>query len=453
MKFEKYLSSVDRCSEKIIHLSDYIWDHPEVGFREFESSAALQTALREEGFKITSGLAGIPTAFKAEYGYEGPAIGILAEFDALQNLNYQAGVAEPIFREDTNFGHGCGHNLFAAGSYAAALAIKSYIDEQKQGSVTLFGCPGEENKGGKVYMARAKVFNEMDAIVSWHPEQIHMVRTRPSLANVEVDYHFSGIASHAGGSPERGRSALDACELMSVGCNYLREHMPTTCRIHYAYINAGGEAPNIVQSHATVRYLIRANDNDEVLELWDRVNAVAKGAAMMTGTEVTWDMFSAYSNLITNSVMQRVGTEALKDIPIPVPNEEDLELGKKLQKTFSLTKEDKDKPIFADRVLDPAPPKAHGGSTDTADVSWNCPTLQFHIATKAVGTPGHSWQNVAQGKTHYAHEAVLFAGKVLASTAIRLMTDPETLHAVREEFSEKTKGGYHCPLPDEVQPK
>ncbi len=453
MKFEKYLSSVDRCSEKIIHLSDYIWDHPEVGFREFESSAALQTALKEEGFKITSGLAGIPTAFKAEYGYEGPAIGILAEFDALQNLNYQAGVAEPIFREDTNFGHGCGHNLFAAGSYAAALAIKSYIDEQKQGSVTLFGCPGEENKGGKVYMARAKVFNEMDAIVSWHPEQIHMVRTRPSLANVEVDYHFSGAASHAGGSPERGRSALDACELMSVGCNYLREHMPTTCRIHYAYINAGGEAPNIVQSHATVRYLIRANDNDEVLELWDRVNAVAKGAAMMTGTEVTWDMFSAYSNLITNSVMQRVGTEALKDIPIPVPNEEDLELGKKLQKTFSLTKEDKDKPIFADRVLDPAPPKAHGGSTDTADVSWNCPTLQFHIATKAVGTPGHSWQNVAQGKTHYAHEAVLFAGKVLASTAIRLMTDPETLHAVREEFSEKTKGGYHCPLPDEVQPK
>ena len=453
MKFEKYLSSVDRCSEKIIHLSDYIWDHPEVGFREFESSAALQTALKEEGFKITSGLAGIPTAFKAEYGYEGPAIGILAEFDALQNLNYQAGVAEPIFREDTNFGHGCGHNLFAAGSYAAALAIKSYIDEQKQGSVTLFGCPGEENKGGKVYMARAKVFNEMGAIVSWHPEQIHMVRTRPSLANVEVDYHFSGVASHAGGSPERGRSALDACELMSVGCNYLREHMPTTCRIHYAYINAGGEAPNIVQSHATVRYLIRANDNDEVLELWDRVNAVAKGAAMMTGTEVTWDMFSAYSNLITNSIMQRVGTEALKDIPIPVPNEEDLELGKKLQKTFSLTKEDKDKPIFADRVLDPAPPKAHGGSTDTADVSWNCPTLQFHIATKAVGTPGHSWQNVAQGKTHYAHEAVLFAGKVLASTAIRLMTDPETLHAVREEFLEKTKGGYHCPLPDEVQPK
>lgn len=453
MKFEKYLSSVDRCSEKIIHLSDYIWDHPEVGFREFESSAALQTALKEEGFKITSGLAGIPTAFKAEYGYEGPAIGILAEFDALQNLNYQAGVAEPIFREDTTFGHGCGHNLFAAGSYAAALAIKSYIDEHKQGSVTLFGCPGEENKGGKVYMARAKVFNEMDAIVSWHPEQIHMVRTRPSLANVEVDYHFSGIASHAGGSPERGRSALDACELMSVGCNYLREHMPTTCRIHYAYINAGGEAPNIVQSHATVRYLIRANDNDEVSELWDRVNAVAKGAAMMTGTEVTWNLFSAYSNLITNSVMQRVGTEALKDIPIPVPNEEDLELGKKLQETFSLTKEDKNKPLFADCVLDPAPPKAHGGSTDTADVSWNCPTLQFHIATKVVGTPGHSWQNVAQGKSHYAHEAVLFAGKVLASTAIRLMTDSKTLHAAREEFLKKTKGGYHCPLPDEVQPK
>ena len=453
MKFETYLKKIDENREKILAVSDFIWDTPELAFGEYRSSQKLQDALQEAGFRITTGLAGIPTAFKAEFGSGKPAIGILAEFDALPNLNYQAGVAEPLLRNDTQNGHGCGHHLFAGGSLAAAIALKSYVQETGNGSITLFGCPGEENGGGKVFMARAKVFDGMDAIVSWHPEKIHMVRTRPSLANVEVDYTFKGVAAHAGGSPERGRSALDAAELMSVGCNYLREHMPTTCRVHYAYLNAGGEAPNIVQASATVRYLIRANDNDEVLWLWERVNKVAKGAAMMTETEVSWQVASAYSNLITNSVMQQTGYEAMKEIPVPVPNEEDIAFGKALQGTFALSKEDAQKPLFADRVLEPAPPVAHGGSTDTADVSWNCPTLQFHIATWVTGTPGHSWQTAAQGKTHFAHEALLYAGKVLTSTAIRLMEDPEKLRKAREEFLEKTAGGYVCPLPEDLEPK
>ncbi len=336
---------------------------------------------------------------------------------------------------------------------AAAIALKKFVQETGKGSITLFGCPGEENGGGKVYMARAGIFNDMDAIVSWHPEKMHMVRTRPSLANVEVDYTFKGIASHAGGSPERGRSALDAVELMSVGCNYLREHMPTTCRIHYAYLNAGGEAPNIVQANASVRYLIRANDNEEVRTLWERVNKVAKGAAMMTETEVSWKVMAACSNLIINSVMQQTGYEAMQDIPVPVPSEEDITFGKALQATIALSKEDAAKPLYAERVLEPAPPKAHGGSTDTEDVSWNSPTLQFHIATWVTGTPGHSWQAAAQGKSHFAHEALLYAGKVVASTAMRLMEDPERLEKARAEFLEKTAGGYVCPLPGDLMPK
>ncbi|MCQ2420053.1 MAG: amidohydrolase [Clostridia bacterium] len=453
MLYEKYLNAINEKREKILGVADAIWDTPELAFGEYRSSETLQKALEEEGFTITRGIAEIPTAFRAEFGSGRPAIGILAEFDALPNLNYQAGVAEPIFRTDAQNGHGCGHNLFAGGSLAAAIALKKFVQEQGRGSITLFGCPGEENGGGKVYMARARTFNDMDAIVSWHPEKMHMVRTRPSLANVEVDYTFKGIASHAGGSPERGRSALDAVELMSVGCNYLREHIPTTCRIHYAYLNAGGEAPNIVQANACVRYLIRANDNEEVRTIWERVNKVAKGAAMMTETEVSWKVMAAYSNLVTNSVMQRTGYEAMQDIPVPVPTEEDIAFGKALQATIALSKEDAAKPLYADRVLEPAPPKAHGGSTDTADVSWNCPTLQFHIATWVTGTPGHSWQAAAQGKSHFAHEALLYAGKVLASTAMRLMEDPERLEKARAEFAEKTAGGYVCPLPEDLMPK
>lgn len=453
MQFEQYLKKIDEFAAEITGVSDAIWDTPELGFGEYKSSATLSDALERHGFRITKGLAGIPTAFKAEFGSGKPAIGLLAEFDALPNLNYEANVAEPVFRTDMQNGHGCGHNLFAGGSLGAALALKAFVEQQGKGSVTLFGCPGEENWGGKVYLSRDHVFDGMDAIVSWHPEKMHMVRTRPSLANVEVDYTFKGIAAHAGGAPERGRSALDACELMSVGCNYLREHMPTTCRIHYAYLNAGGEAPNIVQANATVRYLIRANDSEEVRELWERVNKVAKGAAMMTETEVSWKVVSAYSNLITNSVLQQTGYEAMQDIPVPVPDEEDLAFGKALQATFPLSKEDAKKPLFAERVLEPAPPKAHGGSTDTADVSWNCPTLQFHIATWVTGTPGHSWQAVAQGKSHFAHEALLYAGRVLASTAIRLMTDPEILARARAEFLEKTGDGYACPLPEDLMPK
>ena len=453
MQYAEFLNEIDRCAQEIIGVSDAMWDTPELGFGEYASSAMLSDALERHGFRITKGLADIPTAFKAEFGFGRPAIGLLAEFDALPNLNYCFGVTEPILRTDAKNGHGCGHNLFAGGSLGAALALKAYVERQGKGSVTLFGCPGEENRGGKVYLSRAHVFDGMDAIVSWHPEKMHMVRTRPSLANVEVDYTFHGIASHAGGSPERGRSALDAVELMSVGCNYLREHMPTTCRIHYAYLNAGGEAPNIVQSQATVRYLIRANDNEEVQTLRARVAKVAQGAAMMTETDVEWKVVSAYSDLITNSVMQQVGYEAMQDIPIPVPNEADIAFGQALQKTITLSKEDACKPLYADRVLPPAPPKPHGGSTDTADVSWNCPTLQFHIATWVVGTPGHSWQAVAQGKTRFAHEALKYAGKVLASTAIRLMEDPGRLAAARAEWREKTAQGYVCPLPDEVLPE
>ena len=449
--FEEYLSAVDRKAQEICAVSDGIWDHAELPYREKQSAELIASALEKEGFTVERGVAGIPTAFVARYGEGKPAMGILAEYDALSGLSQQAGVAEEKPLPDLDVGHGCGHNLFAGGSFGAALAVKEYLQSGKKGSITLFGCPAEEGGGGKVFMVRAGIFKGIDAVVSWHPAAMYMVRTRPALANVKVTYSFKGLAAHAGAA-HRGRSALDAVELMSVGVNYLREHMETTCRIHYAYLDAGGEAPNVVQAHAKVKYMIRALTSREVQELYARVNDVARGAALMTGTTVSWELTNGYSSLVTIPILQKTADEAMHDIPFPVPSEEELAFGKALRETIHMTPEEQASPIYSEGVLPPAPPKVHGGSTDTADVSWNCPTVQMHIGTWCAGTPGHSWQAVAQGKSSYAHKALLFASKAVAGTVLRLMEKPELIEQAWEEHRERTPGGYVCPVPDDVQP-
>ena len=279
-----------------------------------------------------------------------------------------------------------------------------------------------------------------------------MVRTRPALANVKVDYSFEGIAAHAGASPHKGRSALDAVELMNIGCNFLREHMETTSRIHYAIIDAGGTAANIVQAHAKVRYMIRAVDRDSVQDLFERINRIAQGAALMTDTTVTSRITSAYSNLITIPTLQATANEAMHDVPFPVATEEELEYARALQKTFKITKDQEALSPLADYVKDPAPPVAHGGSTDTADVSWVCPTVQMHIANLAVGTPGHSWQSVAQCRCSFAKKGMLYAGKSVAATIMRLIDRPELIAQAKKEHTEKTGGSYTCPIPKDLKP-
>ena len=320
------------------------------------------------------------------------------------------------------------------------------------GSVTLFGCPAEEGGGGKVYMARDGVFNDVDAIVSWHPESMNMVRTRPALANVKVVYTFHGVAAHAGANPEKGRSALDALELMNIGTNFLREHMDLTSRVHYAILDAGGTAPNQVQSHAKVLYMIRAVDSASVKELRERVDRIAQGAAMMTDTTVESEIVMGYSNLITIPTLQVTANEAMHDIPVPVPTEEEMAYGKALQATMKLTAVQQQLPTFRTDVLDPAPPVAHGGSTDTADVSWNCPTVQMHIANWVVGTPGHSWQSASQSGGSYAKRAMLYAGKAVAGTILRLFENPALVEKAKAEHAAKTAEGYVCQLPADATP-
>lgn len=452
MLYEKYLNVVDKNAGEIYGVSDALWDNPEISFEEYEAARILTEKLEANGFTVTRGVAGIPTAFSATFGSGSPRMGILAEYDGLHGMSQVGEIAEQRSIPGMDKAHGCGHNLFAAGSFAAALAVKAYIEETGKGSVTLFGCPAEEGGGGKVFMARDGIFDGIDAIVSWHPESMYMVRTRPALANVKVEYTFTGIAAHAGANPHQGRSALDAVELMNVGCNFLREHMPLTARVHYAILDAGGTAPNMVQSHAVVSYLIRDVDAASVQELKGRVDRIAKGAAMMTDTEVEINVKGAYANLITIPTLQATANEAMHDIPTPVPTEEEMAYGMALQATMNLTAEQKAKPVFATEVLDPAPPKAHGGSTDTADVSWCCPTVQMHIGNWVVGTPGHSWQSTSQSRGSYAKKAALYAGKAVAGTILRLMESPELIEKAKSEHKSKIGDGYKCGIPADMIP-
>ena len=453
MVYQQYLNIIDEKANEIFAVSDGIWDRAELPWQEYRSMELLSGALEQNGFTVTRGVGKLPTAFKAVYGSGHPAMGILAEYDALSGLNQESGVAQPTRIAGPDVGHGCGHNLFSGGSFAAALAVKAYIDRTGKGSVTLFGCPAEEGGSGKVFMAREGVFDGIDAVVSWHPEKMYMVRTRPSLANAKVTYAFQGISAHAGASPHMGRSALDAVELMNVGCNYLREHMDPSCRIHYAITDTGGLSPNVVQSHAEVLYMIRANDPASVAELKARVDRVAQGAAMMTDTTVQITVNAACSNLIMIPTLQQTVHEVMQEIPLPVPTEEDLSFGRALQATIPLTAAEQAAPIYADCVLPPAPPKPHGGSTDTSDVSWNCPTVQLHIGSWCTGTAAHSWQAVAQGKSPYAHASMLYAGKAVAGSIIRLMEEPDRLAKAKEEHFAQTGGKYISPIPADLMPK
>lgn len=450
--YEEYLKTIDEMAEDITAVSDKIWDNPETSFEEYFASDLLCSVLTENGFTVTRGISDMPTAFIARYGSGKPTIGILAEYDGLSGMSQEANIADKQSIENKDKNHSCGHNLFAGGSLAAALAVKSYLEERKEGSIVLFGCPGEEGGAGKVYMARDGVFNDVDAVVSWHPESMYMVRTRPALASIKVVYEFEGIASHAGAAPDKGRSALDALELMNVGVNFLREHMPLTARVHYAILDAGGTAPNIVQSHAKALYMIRDIDSTSLSELKRRVDLIAEGAAIMTETKVNSEITSSYASLITIPTLQKTADEAMRDIELPVPTEEELRFAEALRGTMPLTAEQKAAPLYADEVLVPAPPVAHGGSTDTADVSWNTPTVQMHIGTWVKGTPGHSWQSEAQGKSSYAKRSMLYAAKAVAGTVMRLFDNPDLIEKARAEHKAKIGDGYVCGLSATAKP-
>ncbi|MFK7868340.1 MAG: amidohydrolase [Roseobacter sp.] len=459
-------AKVDHHTPDLIGLSDRVFDTPETLYGEYRSVAEHKAMLEQKGFRITENAAGIPTAVLGEAGDEGPVIAILGEFDALPALSQEPGVAEPRPIEAGGHGHGCGHNLLGAAALLAATAVKDWLEETGiKARVRYYGCPAEEGGAAKAFMVREGLFDDVDAAISWHPASFTAVNKANSLANTRIDFTFYGKAAHAAGAPELGRSALDAVELMNVGVNYMREHMPDDARVHYAYLDAGGVAPNVVQHKATVRQLVRARDLPGLRALIERVKKIAEGAALMTETRVESNVFTGVSNLIGNRPLEEAMFSEMDRLgPVPF-DDEDRVFAREIQKT--LTSDDiaaafrrcgmppPDEDLALCDFVAPLnlPSDGGEGSTDVGDVSWAVPTVQARVATCAVGTPFHTWQTVAQGKTPAAHKGMAYAAKVMAATARRLIEDPALRAAAKAQHAASlAKTPYVCPLPDGVQP-
>ena len=462
---------IEENAPTMITLSDKIWDLAELSMEEYQSAEYYCNLLEQEGFTVRRNLCGIPTAFSASYGSGSPRIGILGEFDALSGLSQVPGTARKECLTEGGNGQGCGHNLLGAAAFGGALAVKKAIQAGLlQGTVIFYGCPGEEGCAGKTFMARDGMFRDLDAALCWHPGDTNEVTTGTCNASLQVEYTFTGTASHAAGDPEHGRSALDAAELMNIGVQFLREHMPKNCCLHYSFLDAGGVSPNVVQPTATVLYMVRGDSVRSAKALLDRVNKIAEGAALMTETTFTSRQIDGTSDTVSNTVIEQLIYQNLKLAPLPTYTAEEVTFAQAMKATCGEPKLpgnnlDLDKAakkqvkeitdggkLALNNFIMPYIPSSRmsAGSTDVGDVSWLAPTAQFTAATWVSGSPGHSWQNVAGGKHPIAHKGLVYAAKVLAATAADLMEQPEVLTKAKEEFLEATADGYDCPIGKEV---
>jgi aminobenzoyl-glutamate utilization protein B len=413
-----------------------IWDYAEVGYKEFKSSTLLQNTLRENGFNVEAGVAGIPTAFVATYGAGKPVIAILAEFDALPGLSQNnSPVKTPI--ENKNSGHACGHHLFGTGSIAAGIAIKKLMVEGKiKGTVKVFGCPAEEGGSGKVYMVREGLFNDVDVALHWHPGDNNSVTYTSALANKSAKFRFHGIASHASASPEKGRSALDAVEGMDYMVNMMREHIPQETRIHYVITN-GGKAPNVVPEFAEVYYYVRNPEREVTVNIFDRVVKAAEGAALGTETKMDYEIIGGTHDLLINKTLASAMQVNLEKVGGVKYTSGEIVFSKDLQTSFL----GKIPALESAAVVKPLHTEKAQGSTDVGDVSYAVPTVGLEAATWVPGTTAHSWQAIASGGTDIGIKGMMVAAKTIAFTAIDLFTNPDLIKKAKEEFN-TTKGDY-----------
>lgn len=460
--------------ELCVEVSKKVWEYAELSYNESQSCEVLCSTLESEGFKIKKNIAEIPTAFEARFvnGEGKPVMGFLGEFDALDALSQMAGVTEKCPIEAGKPGHGCGHNLLGAGSMGAAILLKEYlVANDLSGTVVFYGCPGEEGAGSKQFMARAGAFDDADFIYSWHPDTKNAVENCCSNAIMGANFTFKGISSHAGSTPHLGKSALDTAELMNIGVNYLREHMIDKARVHYAYSNTGGTAPNVIPDYASVKYEVRSPKVSQVKELFERVVNVAKGAALMVGTEMEYEITMAFSDYIPNPVLAEIASKCMQEVGAPAWDDADYSLAKKYlssydQKSYKgieellleeygeeRTAELLEKPLYSVvDMYDAEKAKTSGGSTDVGDVCYVVPTLNISVATACVGNVGHTWQVTGQSNSSIGEKGMLTAAKVLALSAIRTMDNPEAIGRAKAIVQKQNGGRYVCPLPDEVAP-
>jgi aminobenzoyl-glutamate utilization protein B len=464
---KKYaLDWIENNKKLFIEISDKVWEFAELGLIEFKSSALLADELEKHGFNVERGIAGMPTAFVVTWGEGKPVIGIMGEYDALPGLSQKkVPRKEPL--EPGKPGHGCGHNIHGTSGMAATIAARKAMEKHKiKGTIKFFGCPAEENFSGKVFMVREGNFNDVDAVISHHPDTMNCASLESSLAVNSAKFHFYGKASHAGDSPEHGRSALDAVELMNMGVNYLREHVIQDARIHYV-VEKGGDQPNIVPPYARSWYYVRAPERDQVEFIYDWILDIARGAAMMTKTEVKIELTEGCYNLIPNRTITELIVKNMREIGLPKYGDEDWKFAEEIAKTITpemkIAQLKKSKrpgwQRLVDKLMDDEVPDPWGedevshGSTDVADVSWQAPTVEFGTATGVLGTPGHSWQDVAQSGVGLGHKSLIFAAKVMAATAIDLLTQENVLHKAREEHRQRIGNKqYRSPIPPDRKP-
>ena len=468
------IAAVEEKAAVIADVADSVWGYAELSLQEERSAAKYCEVLAREGFTVEKGICGISTAFSASFGSGRPVIGILAEYDALSGLSQKAG---SLTREELipgGCGHGCGHNLLGAGALAAALGVKAYLERTAcPGTVVLYGCPGEEGGAAKAFMAREKLWYGLDAALTWHPKDVNEVVTGSSNSCIQTQYKFTGVAAHAAGDPDRGRSALDAVEVMNIGVQFLREHMSDKARVHYAITDTGGRSPNVVQPRASVLYMVRSNHVAEAVELQKRVDDIARGAALITGTTFEKQFIDGLADTVPNHTLETVLYRNFEALGVPAHTAEELDYADALAKTYpgsdgvpgigaqydeALADQVRQLRAEAGHAMNDflAPlyqgPAFMPGSTDVGDVSWQTPTGQIHVAAWPNGSPGHSWQNVSCGATELGHKSAVHAGKVLAAAAIDLLTDPSLLEAARAEFQKQTAAGYICPIPADAVP-
>jgi aminobenzoyl-glutamate utilization protein B len=435
---ERIAASIDASSARWNELALTLWRHPELGYQEEASSRLLQQALGEAGFRVRSGVAGMPTAFVATAGKGRPAIGILAEFDALPGLS-QAAVPhrQPVVEGAP--GHACGHHLFGVGSLAAAVALSQWMREAEvPGTIRVYGTPAEEGGAGKAYMARAGLFDDLDVALHWHPSDHNEASFASSLANKSAKFRFRGVAAHAAAAPERGRSALDGVEAMDYMLNLMREHVPQETRIHYV-ITDGGSAPNIVPERAEVFLYVRHPDARVLAAIWERALAAARGAALGTGTEVEWEVIHGTHSLLPNETLSRVVDTELRRVGGVHYDAEERRFAEAIRKTLI----DPDRELGSQEQIDAFAYRLTPASTDVGDVSWLVPTAGLRTATWVPGTPAHSWQAVAAGGTAIGLAGMRNAAVAMAWTAADLLRDPELLAAARAEFERRRGPDFH----------
>ena len=426
------LKGLDDKAQAYGEIALQIWNWAEMGYQEEKSATLLQETLSDAGFTITKGIAEIPTAFVAEYGKGSPVIAILGEYDALSGLSQQA-VPEKKSAGGVA-GHACGHHLFGTASTGAAIAVKNWLKASgSEGTIRFYGCPAEEGGGAKVYMSREGVFNDVDVALHWHPSSQNAASAAAALANISAKFRFKGISAHAAGAPQMGRSALDGVEAMNIMVNMMREHVPQEARIHYV-ITDGGKAPNVVPDFAEVYYYARHNRRDVVRDIFNRIVKAGEGAALGTGTTMTYEIVNGVHELLPNLVLQKLVHSNLSSIGGITYTPEERTFAEKI--ALSLGQKELDEMVAMEVQPFKETARAYG-STDVGDVSFVVPTVGFGAATWVPGTPAHSWQAVASGGMSIGKKGMMVASKTLTATAIDLFSDISLIEKAKFEFEER----------------